>query len=91
MHKARYVNEASGKSDGVHFYGPKGCEDYTNSVKSIMALAVLNNDRAKPTTKCGTAQSDSHSNCPQAKFQRKTKIHPSVVTQNRFSVFNQGN
>ena len=76
---------------GSIYMGSKGCEDYTNSVKSILALAVLNNERAKTTAKCGTAQPENHSTCPQAKFQKKTKIHPSVVTKNRFSVFNQGN
>ena len=90
-HEARYVNQVSGKSDGVHFYGPKGCEDYTHSVKSILALALPNDERAKTAAKCGTAQPENHSTCPQAKFQRKTTIHPSVVTKNRFSVFNQGN
>ena len=90
-HEARYVNQVSGKSDGVHLYGPKGCEDYTKSVKIILAQAILKNNRAKTSTECGTAQPESHSNCPQAKFQRKTTVHPSVATQNRFSVFNQGN
>ena len=87
----RYVNQISGRSDGVHFYGPKGRGDYTNSVRSILGMAELKNYRAKPTPELGTAQSDNHSNCPQSKFQKKTKTHPSVVTQNRFSVFNQGN
>ena len=89
VYKARYVNHIKGKSDGVHFYGPAGCTDYTDSVKSIMMLAALNTNPAKP--KCGTAQPDKHENCPQAKYQERYTHQPSVVTQNRFSAFNQGN
>ena len=82
-HSARYVNPRNGRYDGVHLYGQTGCKDYTDSVKTILMLA-----QSEQNSRCGTTQTDNHDNCPQAKFQKKTKCHPSVPTKNRFSVFN---
>ena len=81
-HSARYVNPKSGYYDGVHLYEENGCRDYTDSVKTILMLALL----AKPG--CGTAQVDVHDNCEQAKYQRKPSYKPTVKTFNRFIVFN---
>ena len=36
----RYKNFRTEKYDGVHFYGQTGCSDYTNSVKTILMLAL---------------------------------------------------
>ena len=83
-HEARYVNAKTGRYDGVHFYGPKGVRSYTQSVKNILSSAQLNS-QVKPTAEGGTAQDKNY----QAKFQNN--YHPSVVTQNRFGIFNQGN
>jgi hypothetical protein len=92
-HLARYKDQNTGRYDGVHMYGKSGCEDYTNSVKTIMMVALSETDCTETTTGCGTTQSDSHSYCPQAKYQKKFKYQPTVNTKNRFSVFNsnQGN
>ena len=79
-HNARYVNPITGKYDGVHLYGPTGCKDYTNSLKSILMMALSKNE-------FGTAPAEEHVACPQAKYQKKKQV-PSVPTKNRFSVFN---
>ena len=40
QHLARYKNQRTGKYDGVHLYGEMGRTDYTNSVKTILMLAL---------------------------------------------------
>ena len=84
-HHARYENQNTGRYDGVHLYGYTGRKDYTNSVKTILMLALSENG-------FGTAQTGYHSSCPQAKYQEE-KRQPTVNTSNRFNVFNsnQGN
>ena len=72
-HDARYVNR-SGRSDGVHFWGVKGREVYTNSVNTILMSAL-------PNSRAGTAQGGC-----QDQSGKKFKSH--VPTNNRFSVFN---
>ena len=72
-HDARYVNR-SGRSDGVHFWGVKGREVYTNSVNTILMSAL-------PNSRAGTAQGGC-----QDQSGKKFKTH--VPTNNRFSVFN---
>ena len=86
-HEARFVSGKSGRYDGVHYYGPRGGHDYTQSVKTILMLAKGNH------TEFGKYQESEHKTCPQALYQMKQKIktHQSVTTQNRFSIFNQGN
>ena len=74
VHLDRHKSPITGRYDGVHLFGLSGCRDYTDSVKSILMLALSG---------CGTAQ-----NCPQAKFQKETNYQQTVHTQNRFSVFN---
>ena len=85
-HFERYQNQNSGRYDGVHLYGKTGRRDYTNSVKSILMMAFPEVNPA--TTKCGSAQQNSHEKCPQTNYQEKTKYHPSVQPRNRFNVFN---
>jgi hypothetical protein len=85
-HDARYLNNRSGKYDGVHLYGRTASVDYTNSVKTIMLLAI---QEKNITNGFGTAQG-KHDECEQAKYQKKNN-HSSVHTSNRFNVLNQGN
>ena len=90
---AKYKNQSTGRYNCVHFYGPNGCRDYTNSVKTILMLALSGQNFNTTATKGGPAQSNNHSNCPQAKFQTQQSYHPSVQPRNRFGVFisNLGN
>ena len=85
---ARYVNSRTGQYDGVHLYGNTGREDYTNSVKSILMMALPEINQPKSNSGVGTAQEDNHNNCAQAKHQKKRKYQPNVETRNRFNVFN---
>ena len=89
VHNARFVALKTGKYDGVHFLGPVGRSDFTKSVQNIFVSAQLSPNQ----TELGTAQDINHTSCTQAKHQEKqnAKYHPSVATQNRFSVLNQGN
>ena len=79
-HTARYVNTYTGRYDGVHLFGETARADYTNSIKSILLLALPEN---QPTNVFGTAQNGGH--------QKKTNYQPNVQTSNRFSVFNSNN
>ena len=83
-YNARYRNNASGKSDGVHFWGPSGCKEFTNSLKSILMLALSQQNRAQ----CGIPQGEKQVPFTQQKNQNKRKYSPSVSTKNRFNVFN---
>ena len=76
----------SDQYDGVHLYGKNGCQDYTNSVNSILMLPLTDDSQFNNQNGFGTAQRNNHNNCPQAKFQKKPQ--PNVQTQNRFSVLN---
>ena len=87
-HFARYENCNTGRYDGVHLYGQSGVRDYTNSVKSILMMALPEYNSKSTSTKCGTAQPNEHQYCPQTEFQNKPAYHPSVQPMNRFSVFN---
>ena len=87
-HLARYKNLSNGRYDGVHFYGNNGREDYTNSVMTILKLTLPERNFAKTNDGCGTAQTENHSQCPQARYQKQSKYQPNVQTKNRFSVFN---
>ena len=66
-------------------YGKTGCRDYTNSLKTVMMLA-LPEQNSNPNSTSSPAKIDNHDNCPQAKYQKK--YHPSVQSKNRFDVFN---
>ena len=89
-HFSRYQNSVTGRYDGVHLYGQTGCTDYTNSVKTMLMTAQPKPNQSNTGPRVGTAQSKNHTNCAQAKFQRK-QYHPSVQVHNRFNVLNQGN
>ena len=78
-HSARYVDQRTGRYDGVHLYGQTGCADYTESVNTIFMLAQSEQNQG-----VGNTQTENHSTCPQAEYQ---KANP-VPTKNRFSVFN---
>ena len=84
-HFDRYKDQNTGKYDGVHFYGKAGSTDYTNSVNTIMMLAEEHQNNTQ-NHQSGRAQSDDHTNCPQAKYQRR--YQSSISTSNRFSVLN---
>ena len=70
-HLNRYQNQTSGKYDGVHLYGKTGCTDYTNSVKTILMMAVPKRNLNKTPAELGTAQPVNHNDCPQVKYQKK--------------------
>ena len=80
-HMARYKDQTTGRMDGVHHYGRKGFEEFTNSVSSILISGI--------TDVFGTAQAGNHKNNTQARSGHQSETH----TQNRFNVFksNQGN
>ena len=100
-HLARYQDYYTGRYDGVHLYGRTGTRDYTDSVNTMFLMA-LSDTRAE----LGNMEED-HTTCEQAQYQRSQamkrtnrqsgyyryeKQHTfSVPTQNRFSLFNQGN
>ena len=72
-HLARYEDSRTGRYDGVHLLGKNGCQDYTNSVISILMLALTDDGKFNPQNGFGTAQSKNHKNCPQAKFKKKSQ------------------
>ena len=78
VHEGRFVATKSGKYDGVHFWGPKGVSDFTQSIKTIFMLAQLTQK-----SEFGTAQG--------LQGKQSANYQPTVVTKNRFSTFNQGN
>ena len=91
-HFRRYQNRFTGRYDGVHLYGQTGHTDYTNSIKTILSLALPKShpNFFAPKYNKMKVKVDNHTNCPQAIYQRN-KYHPSVQTQNRFNVLSQGN
>ena len=91
-HFRRYQNSFTGRYDGVHLYGQTGHTDYTNSVKTILSLAlpISHPNNLAPKFDKKTVKVDNHTNCPQALYQRR-KYQPSVHINNRFDVLSQGN
>ena len=85
-HLDRYQSR-SGKYDGVHLYGKTGIQDYTNSVMTILSMAVPRYP-GPVLAEYGTAQPDDHTSCPQAQYQRRKCF---IETRNRFDLFSQGN
>ena len=63
-HFNRFQNQTTGKYDGVHLYGKTACTDYTNSVKTILMMAVPKHKLNKTSAELGTAQPVDHNNCP---------------------------
>ena len=88
-HYRRYQNYQTGRYDGVHLYGRSGCTDYTNSVNTILSLA-LHSQNQNAAIEQNNIITDDHSNCPQAVYQRD-RYHASVQVSNRFDVLKQGN
>ena len=104
-HQARYEDDRTGRYDGVHLYGRTGARDYTDSVDTMLLLA-LSDTRAELGSMVG-----DHTDCEQAQYQwrqvmkrtntqtdryeQKNKgshLTPqNVPTQNRFNLLNQGN
>ena len=88
-HFRRYQSSFTGRYDGVHLYGQTGHTDYTNSVKTILSLAlpISQPNYLAPKFVKTKVKVDDHTNCPQALYQR----HQSVQVKNRFDVLSQGN
>ena len=66
-HLARYKDNNTGKYDAVHFYGRSGVRDYTNSVKSIMMIALSDDTTAQPSP--STSTEDDHLSKEQSQYQ----------------------
>ena len=49
IHLARYKDHNTGRYDGVHFYGFRSVRDYTDSVKTILMLALSDEQVAPPS------------------------------------------
>ena len=80
-HRDRYENTRTGKYDGVHFWGRSAQADFTNSVVSILMLALPENHKGT-ANEAGTAQGNSNHG-----IQRDTPT-PNVHTKYSFNVFN---
>ena len=87
-YQSRYVDQHTGKYDGVHLHGQAGRRDYTDSVKTIFMLGLPENTHSTWNT---NTNQDYHKSCPQALYQRR--YNQTINLKNRFSVFNsnQGN
>ena len=83
-HFRRYQSSFTGRYDGVHLYGLTAHTDYTNSVKTILSLAlpISQPNYLAPKFVKTKVKVDDHTNCPQALYQR----HQSVQVKNRFDV-----
>ena len=102
-HMARYQDYYTGRYDGVHLYGITGAKDYTDSVNTLLMMALSDQE---------TGMKEEHTDCEQAQYQRRQAMktrqtgyrygqHVNKVpqfahsgpisTQNRFDIFSQGN
>jgi hypothetical protein len=85
----RYKDENSGRFDGVHLYSAAGKAAYTESVINIL----LSSFPSKHSGQSQSANDDTHTTCPQTKYnESKKRTYSSAVTgksyvktQNRFS------
>ena len=75
-HSNRYVNLKTGKYDGVHYLGPKGSLDYTRSFTNIIHKTV------GLKTSAGLQKNQNY---------QHPQVHSTMTTQNRFSIFTEGN
>ena len=73
----RYVNEQTGRYDGVHMYGTDGKPAYTESVINIMISSFQTSAPAMPTK----MPANDHKRCPQAKYKNKSNLK----VENRFN------
>ena len=106
MHLARYQDSFTGRYDGVHLYGAAGARDYTDSVDSLLLMAFSGTRTEQGSTDDHTNCEQAQYQWRQARIQRRQTVQrydqhinkvkgprfiPSVSTQNRFTIFNQGN
>ena len=99
-HLARYQDSRTGRYDAVHFYGPLGVRNYTDSVKSIFLMTLTNHQSGKTEDSAQWQQAGKRTDRQtghtaqnrHGQHQNKGAQHfSSVPTQNRFGVFSQGN
>ena len=89
----RYTDVQSGHYDGVHMYGESGKTAYTESVLNILLSSIKPSSPSSHRQARHQLSDDSHTSCPQTKYNRKQKRQYSSVvagngptkTQNRFS------
>ena len=43
-HNHRYLNSATNQYDGVHYFGPFGCQEYTKSLANMLLTATSSNN-----------------------------------------------
>ena len=86
-HFARYQNSHTGRYDGVHFFSKSGRTDYTNSVKTIISMALSNPYLSTVDPGFGTSQPANHTGVNN----QRNQYAPSIQVNNRFDVLNQGN
>ena len=69
-HTARYQDYFTGRYDGVHLYGPTGARDYTDSVDSMLLMAM-----SMPDTRAEVNNMEGdHTDCEQTRYQRRQTI-----------------
>ena len=70
-HLARYKDYNTGRYDGVHLYGRTGVKDYTDSVKSMLVIAmkVQHPNNISGDKYSNTLGDDDHTTCEQAVYQ----------------------
>jgi hypothetical protein len=89
-HLGRYKDYTTGKFDGVHLYGQTGVRDYTNSVKSIMLMALPEQRPAHASVEPGNRKAQNHNTCEQAQYMwrqkksKRTSRQNNGATQNRY-------
>ena len=66
-HLARYKDNTTGRYDAVHFYGRSGVRHYTDSVKTILMIALTDEQDAQP--KPSTNTHEDHLSEEQAQYQ----------------------
>ena len=70
-HLNRYKDYKTGMYDGVHLYGRTGVRDYTDSVKSIMVMALSDQHPNIINNEFERDSNDEHTWCEQAVYQRR--------------------
>ena len=89
IHLDRYQDQYSKRYDGVHLYGRTGVRDYTNSVDSILLLALPGPSSVSARPEVGNRW-DDHTKCEQAQYQwrmvqRRQNLQDSNTEQHRVS------
>ena len=89
MISAHYQDDRSGRFDGVHLYGSKGKEAYTESVTKIFH-SMLSPSAISSSSTTSSHISSSHTNCPQARYQRrqaqKQQLFNNYCSKNYYNV-----